>query len=99
MDLFTLALLFAVAFATAILSAVIGFAGGIVLLGVMLLFFEPLVAIPLHAVVQLMSNGSRAYIQREHIDWSIVWRFALPLLVKLYAVAVLALVAAVHFGY
>ncbi len=80
MEPLTLGLLTVVAFLTAILSAIVGFAGGMVLLSTMLLFIEPLFAIPLHAVVQLVSNGSRSYIQRAHIDWSIVWRFALPLL-------------------
>jgi len=75
-----LALLAAVALLTAVLSAIVGMAGGMVLLSVMLLFFEPLVAIPLHGVVQLVSNGSRMLIQREHVAWSIVARFALPLL-------------------
>jgi uncharacterized membrane protein YfcA len=74
------ALLLAIAFATSILSAVAGLAGGIVLLTVMLLYFEPLVAIPLHGVVQLASNSSRAVIQRAHIDWRLVWRYAVPLL-------------------
>jgi uncharacterized membrane protein YfcA len=76
----TLGLLILVAFLTSILSAIIGFAGGMVLLSTMLLFLEPLYAIPLHAVVQLVSNGSRAAIQHRHIDWSIVRLFAIPLL-------------------
>ena len=41
-------------------------AGGITLLSVMLLFMEPLIAIPIHGAVQLVSNSSRAVIQREH---------------------------------
>ena len=49
------------AFATSILSAVVGMAGGITLLAVMLLFLEPLAAIPLHGVIQLVSNSSRAW--------------------------------------
>ena len=59
MDAFSLGVLTATAIATAILSAIVGMAGGIVLLTVMLLFFEPIVAIPLHGLVQLVSNGSR----------------------------------------
>jgi uncharacterized membrane protein YfcA len=55
-------------------------AGGITLLSVMLLLLEPLVAIPLHGAVQLVSNGSRSIIQREHIDRSILWRYAVFLL-------------------
>jgi uncharacterized membrane protein YfcA len=75
-----LGILTAVALLTAVLSAVVGMAGGIVLLSVMLLFIEPLVAIPLHGVVQLVSNGSRTWIQRHHVDWAITGRYALPLL-------------------
>jgi uncharacterized membrane protein YfcA len=75
-----LSLLLAIAFVTSILSAVAGMAGGIVLLTVMLLYFEPLVAIPLHGAVQLVANSSRAAIQRAHIDWRLVWRYAAPLL-------------------
>jgi len=74
-----LGILTGVALLTAVLSAVVGMAGGIVLLSVMLLFFEPLAAIPLHGAVQLVSNGSRTWIQRSHVDWPIVWRYALPL--------------------
>jgi uncharacterized membrane protein YfcA len=68
------------AFATSILSAIVGMAGGIVLLSVMLLFLEPLIAIPLHGVVQLVSNSSRAWIQRRHVDWGIAGRYAVLLL-------------------
>jgi uncharacterized membrane protein YfcA len=65
---------------TSILSAIVGMAGGITLLAVMLLFLDPLVAIPLHGVIQLVSNGSRTWIQRRHVERGIVWRYALPLL-------------------
>ena len=50
----------------------LGLAGGMTLLGVMLLFYDPLVAIPLHGAIQLVSNGSRAWIQREHVERGIV---------------------------
>lgn len=66
--------------ATAALSAVVGMAGGITLLAVMLLFMEPLVVIPIHGAIQLVSNSSRTYIQREHVRWEIVARYAIPLL-------------------
>jgi len=64
---------------TAMLSAVIGMAGGVTLLSVMLLFFEPLVAIPIHGVVQLVSNSTRTFVQRKHVDWTILWRYSLML--------------------
>ncbi len=76
----SLVLLTLVAFATAVLSAVVGMAGGITLLAVMLLFLPPLAAIPLHGVIQLVSNGSRAWIQRRHVERDILWRYGLLLL-------------------
>ena len=75
-----LAVLAGAAFATAMLSAIVGMAGGITLLAAMLLFLPPLVVIPLHGVIQLVSNGSRTFIQREHLRWDVVWRYSLPLL-------------------
>jgi uncharacterized membrane protein YfcA len=80
LDAWVLGLLAATAFATSVLSAIVGMAGGITLLAVMLLFFDPLVAVPLHGIVQLVSNSSRTVAQRSHVRWDIVWRYALPLL-------------------
>jgi len=80
LDAGVLAILSAAALATSVLSAIVGMAGGIVLLAVMLLFFEPLLAIPLHGIVQLVSNTSRTFIQRRHVDVSIVWRYSLLLI-------------------
>lgn len=74
-----LGLLAFVAFATSALTATVGVGGGVILLSVMLLFWEPLVAIPLHGAVQLVSNGSRAAIQRRHVRWSALGLFALLL--------------------
>ena len=67
-----LAILIGVTVLTAMLSAIVGMAGGIALLGVMLFFYDPLIAIPIHGVVQLVSNGSRTFVQRRHVRWSIL---------------------------
>lgn len=73
-------LLAVVVFLTAILSAVVGMAGGLTLLVVMLQWIDPLVAIPLHGAVQLVSNGTRVGVQRRHVDWRVAGWFALLLL-------------------
>jgi uncharacterized protein len=65
---------------TSIVSGVMGMAGGMLLLAAMLLRLEPAVAIPVHGIVQMVSNGSRAYFLRKQVQWSAVWRFAWPLL-------------------
>lgn len=74
------ALLCAAAVLTSALSAVVGMAGGITLLALMLLFLDPLVAIPVHGWIQLASNGARTAVQRRHVAGDIVARFALLLL-------------------
>jgi uncharacterized membrane protein YfcA len=85
-----LLLLVGVGFATAILSAIVGMAGGVTLLSVMLLFFDPLVVIPLHGVVQLVSNSSRAVIQRKHLRWDLIGRYAVFILPAGFAGLVVA---------
>jgi uncharacterized membrane protein YfcA len=80
MDLAQVGLLGGLAFFTGILSAIVGMAGGITLLSGMLLVYDPLVAIPLHGAVQLVSNASRTWIQREYVDRKIVWWYSLLLL-------------------
>ncbi len=67
------------AFATATMSAVAGFGGGLVLLVVLLQFLDPLDAVPVHGAIQIASNASRARLLREHIDTGIVARHAVLL--------------------
>ncbi len=75
-DLLVLAL---AAFATSALTATVGVGGGAILIAVMVVYWEPLLAIPLHGAVQWVSNGSRALIQREHVRWSVLLPYALLL--------------------
>jgi len=80
MDLTTIATLCGASLLTAVVSAVLGMAGGIMLLAVMLLFLDPAVAIPIHALVQLTSNSSRTVIHRREVRYDLLWPFALLLL-------------------
>jgi uncharacterized membrane protein YfcA len=79
-DLVTWLALVLVALATSVVSGVMGLAGGMLLLAALLYVLDPVVAIPVHGVVQLVSNASRAWFQRAHVRWDVVWRFAWPLL-------------------
>jgi uncharacterized membrane protein YfcA len=79
MEPLSIALLAVAALLTSALTGVAGLGGGIILLAVMLAFFEPMAAIPLHAAVQLVSNGSRTWIQREHVERSYLGLYAAPL--------------------
>ncbi len=86
----TLALLCAASVATGALSAVVGMAGGITLLALMLLWLDPLVAIPIHGVVQLVSNASRTVAQRQHVHWPLLLSFGAPLVPAAFAGLALA---------
>lgn len=79
MDATTIALLCTTSLLTAGVSAVLGMAGGIMLLAVMLLFLEPAVAIPVHAIVQLTSNSSRAVVHAREIRRNLLWPYVLLL--------------------
>ena len=76
----TIAVLCGASLLTAGVSAVLGMAGGIMLLAVMLLFLEPAVAIPVHAIVQLTSNSSRVVIHARQVRRDLLWPYALLLL-------------------
>lgn len=80
MDLGVALLIGLVALITSALTAVLGFGGGIVLLALLVLFVDPVVAIPLHAAIQVVSNGTRTVIRRRDVDWAVVSRFSLLVL-------------------
>jgi uncharacterized membrane protein YfcA len=68
------------AVATSCLTAVLGLGGGIILLAFLLAFLPPQVAIPLHGAVQLVSNGSRTWIQRRHVHGGVLRNFCVLLI-------------------
>ena len=68
-------------FCTSTLSGVFGMAGGLVLLGVLLLILPVGTAIAVQGVIQIVANGSRAFLSRAFIDWKILGVICLGLLV------------------
>ena len=67
------------AVATAALTAVAGAGGGLVLLVAILQFVDPLVAIPVHGVIQLVSNGTRTLTLRHEAETHMLRWYLLPL--------------------
>jgi uncharacterized protein len=65
------------AFLTATLSGIFGMAGGLVLMGVLALILPVSAAFVTHGLLQLVSNGWRAVLHREHVEWSIIGWYAL----------------------
>ena len=57
---------------TSIMSGVLGMAGGMVLMAVLITSLSVASAMLLHGVIQATSNGSRAWFLRTHISWQIM---------------------------
>ena len=72
----TLLILGFASFFTSVVSGSIGMAGGIMLLSIMAAYFPPTELIPLHGIVQLSSNSSRAIYYFRFIDRRITLAFA-----------------------
>jgi uncharacterized membrane protein YfcA len=57
---------------TSLLSGILGMAGGIILMAVLVALKPVAAAMIIHGVVQATSNGSRAFLLRRHIAWRIL---------------------------
>ena len=64
--------LIALTFITTIITATIGIGGGVLLLATMATVMPLAALIPVHGLVQLGTNGSRAFMTRQHTDWNMV---------------------------
>jgi len=70
-----LAALAAIAVVTSFISGIFGMAGGMVLIGFLLLMLPVPVAMVFHGVIQIAANGSRSWLWRQHINWKVVLQF------------------------
>lgn len=61
---------------TAFISGIFGMAGGIILMGVLAAMLPVATAMIVHGLVQMVSNGYRAFLWRKYIDWQIFRRYA-----------------------
>lgn len=62
---------------TSLLSGIFGMAGGLVLIGVLILLLPLPEAMALHAVTQMASNGWRGLLWSRHIRWRIAAAYVL----------------------
>lgn len=77
------------AFLTSIISGVLGMGGGIVLLSVMTIFLNPTTLIPIHGVVQLVSNSARTFYLRKYIKKNFFFYYLLGLPIGAFISALL----------
>lgn len=68
-------ILVSLSFVTSAVTALMGAGGGALLIAVMASFMPAAAIIPVHAVVQLGSNGGRLLLMRKDVDRYLVWWF------------------------
>ena len=84
-------LIIAATLVTAAISSMFGMLGGLMLMAVLVSVMPVAKAMVLHGLIQLTSNGYRAWLNRRDIQWSIIGFFAIG------GVAAMALLAAISF--
>ena len=80
------------AFVTSFISGILGMAGGMILMGILLAVMPVSGAMMLHGVTQMASNGWRAWLWRSEIDWRVFRGTAFGTLVVLGFFSVFQLV-------
>src|SRR5213592_4525776 len=91
------ALLYAIlavsAVVTSFISGILGMAGGMILMGVLLALLPLPAAMLLHGISQITANGWRAFMLRDKIDWRVFRGYAIGAALALGAFTVMQLVA------
>ncbi len=75
---------------TAFISGIFGMAGGLILMGVLAAMLPVATAMVVHGSVQMVSNGYRAFLWRQYIDWRVFRRYALGALAGFLVLLVVA---------
>ncbi|MBW7471940.1 sulfite exporter TauE/SafE family protein [Marinobacter sp. M216] len=70
------AFLLACSVLTSMITASLGAGGGVLLLVLMATWMPPAAIIPVHGMIQLGSNGGRALLTRNQVDWQVIAAFA-----------------------
>src|SRR5882724_12626865 len=70
-----LAALAVVAVVTSFISGIFGMAGGMLLIGFLLMVLPVPVAMVFHGVIQIAANSWRAWLWRHHVKWKVVLQF------------------------
>ena len=60
------------ALGTSFMSGIFGMVGGLILMGVLLIFLPVPAAMTLHAITQMTANGWRAAVWNQHVMWRVL---------------------------
>ena len=86
------ALIAATILISSFLSGVFGMAGGMILLGVLLIYFDVTVAMVLFSIIQFASNGWRAVLWWRYVRWPIFFQYVYGALLAFLALRAVAYV-------
>jgi uncharacterized protein len=92
MPLSTLALIGATILVSSFVSGVFGMAGGMILLGVLLVYYDVTTAMVLFSIIQFAANGWRALLWYRYVRWPIFFHYVLGAMVAFAALRVVAYV-------
>jgi uncharacterized protein len=87
-----LAILAVSSLATSFISGILGMAGGMILMGILLALLPLPAAMMLHGITQLASNGWRALLWRNNVNWRVLRGYVLGALAALAVFAFVQLV-------
>ena len=87
-----LAILAVSSLVTSFISGILGMAGGMILMGILLALLPLPAAMMLHGITQLASNGWRALLWRNNVEWRVLRGYVIGALAALAAFAVVQLV-------
>ena len=84
---------------TSFISGILGMAGGMILMGVLLALLTLPAAMMLHGITQMASNGWRAWLWRVHVNWRVFRGYAVGALLALAAFIVVQFVVSKPTAY
>ena len=84
---------------TSFISGILGMAGGMILMGVLLAFLPVPAAMMLHGVAQMSANGWRAWLWRREVDWRVFRGVASGALLVLILFSVIQLTVSTPVSY
>ena len=83
-------IVFVASLATAFLSSIFGMLGGLILMGILVSLMKVGPAMILHGLIQMTSNGYRAWLNQKDINWKIVGTLSIG---NILALAILFFIA------
>ena len=88
----TLLIILLATLSTAFLSSIFGMLGGLILMGALITIMPVSQAMVLHGLIQLTSNGYRAWLNKTYIKWNIVSTLIIGNIISLVGLFSLAFV-------